>query len=64
VFIYSPGQVNYANAPSMTGQVVACGGFTGSNSYTLVFDPQASGEIPGASAATAPTVSVTDRFVL
>ena len=64
VFIYSPGQVSYANAPSMTGQIMACGGFTGSNSFTLTFDPSASGEIPGSSSATAPTVSVTDKFVV
>lgn len=63
VFIYSPGQVSYANAPSMTGQIVACGGITGSNSFTLTFDPSASGEIPGSSSVTAPTVSVLTKFV-
>jgi len=63
VFIYSPGQVKYANAPSMTGQIVACGGITGSNSFTMTFDPSASGEIPGSSSATAPTVSVLSKFV-
>ncbi len=63
VFIYSPGQVSYANAPSMTGQIVACGGITGSNSFTMTFDPSASGEIPGSSSATAPTVSVLSKFV-
>jgi hypothetical protein len=63
VFIYSPGQVSYANAPSMTGQIVACGGITGSNSFTMTFDPSASGEIPGSSTATAPTVSVLSKYV-
>lgn len=63
VFIYSPGEVSYANAPSMTGQIVACGGFTGSNSFALTFNPSASAEIPGASSATAPTVSVLNKFV-
>jgi len=63
VFIYSPGQVSYANAPSMTGQIVACGGITGSNSFTLTFDPSASGEIPGSSTATAPSVTVLNKFV-
>jgi hypothetical protein len=62
VLIYSPGQVSYANAPSMTGQIVACGGITGSNSFALTFDPQASAEIPGSSSATAPTVSVTNKY--
>ena len=63
VFMYSPGQVSYANSPSMTGQITACGGITGSNSFALTFDPSASGEIPGASSATSPTVSVTNKFV-
>ena len=62
-FIYSPGQVSYANSPSMTGQIVACGGITGSNSFALTFDPSASGEIPGSSTATAPSVTVLNRFV-
>jgi hypothetical protein len=62
-FIYTPGQVSYANSPSMTGQIVACGGITGSNSFSLTFDPSASGEIPGSSTATAPTVSVLNKFV-
>ena len=63
VFFYTPGQVSYANSPSMTGQIVACGGITGSNSFTLTFDPSASGEIPGSSSATAPSVSVLNKFV-
>lgn len=63
VFIYSPGQVSYANSPSMTGQIVACGGITGANSFALTFDPSASAEIPGSSSATAPTVSVLNKFV-
>jgi len=63
VFFYTPGQVSYANSPSMTGQIVACGGITGSNSFTLTFDPSASGEIPGSSSATAPTVTVLNKYV-
>ena len=63
VFIYSPGEAGYANSPSMTGQIVACGGITGSNSFTLTFDPSASGEIPGSSSATSPTVSVLSKYV-
>ena len=63
VFIYTPGQVSYANSPSMTGQIVACGGITGSNSFALTFDPSASSEIPGSSSSTAPTVSVLEKFV-
>ena len=62
-FIYTPGEVSYANSPSMTGQIVACGGITGSNSFTLTFDPSASGEIPGSSTATAPSVTVLNKFV-
>ena len=62
-FIYTPGEVSYANSPSMTGQMVACGGITGSNSFALTFDASASGGIPGSSSATAPTVSVLDKFV-
>jgi len=63
VFVYSPGQVSYANSPSMTGQITACGGITGSSSFALTFDPSASGEIPGSSSVTAPTVSVINKFV-
>ncbi|HLI72571.1 MAG TPA: polymer-forming cytoskeletal protein [Acidimicrobiales bacterium] len=64
VFMYSPGQVSYANNPSMTGQIVACGGITGSNSFSLTYDSQASSEIPGSSVASAPTETVTNKFVL
>lgn len=63
VFFYTPGAVSYANAPSMTGQITACGGITGSNSFALTFDPQASGEIPGSSTATAPTITIVDKYI-
>ena len=62
-FIYTEGQVSYANSPSMTGQIVACGGITGSNSFALTFDPSASSEIPGASSSTTPTITVLAKFV-
>ncbi len=63
VFMYTPGEASYANSPSMTGQIVACGGITGSNSFALTFNASASGEIPGSSSATSPTVSVLNKFV-
>jgi hypothetical protein len=63
VFMYTPGAASYANSPSMTGQIVACGGITGSNSFALTFNASASGEIPGSSTTGPPTVSATSKFV-
>lgn len=62
VFMYTPGEASYANSPSMIGQIVACGGITGSNSFVLTFNSSASAEIPGSSSATAPTVSVLNKY--
>ncbi|MGH9291623.1 MAG: hypothetical protein ACRDZ6_02420 [Acidimicrobiales bacterium] len=56
-FFYSPGQIDYANAPSMLGQILACGGMVGENAFTLAFDPSAALGIPGV-AATPPTVTL------
>ena len=35
VFVYTPGQVSYQNSPSMTGQILGCGGLVGANAFTL-----------------------------
>ncbi|MGH9297795.1 MAG: hypothetical protein ACRDZP_07460, partial [Acidimicrobiales bacterium] len=63
VLIYSLGQVSYANAPSMTGQIQACGGMTGTNAFTLAFNPSAGQEIfgtPGGGITIAPE----DKYVV
>ena len=61
VLIYSLGEVDYANAPSMTGQILACGGMTGTNAFKLTFNPSAAGEVFGTSGS-ALTVSVEDKY--
>ena len=62
VFMYTPGEAFYPNAPSMIGQIVACGG-SPARTRSMTFNPSASGEIPGSSSATAPTVSVLNKYV-
>jgi len=64
VFVYTLGEVSYANAPSMNGQILACGGFTGSNAFTLNFDPTASGDVPGLGGSGTNTITVLTKFVL
>jgi hypothetical protein len=64
VFLYTPGEADYANAPSMTGQILACGGMTGTNSFALYFSPTAADEIPGTGSPLAPTITVEDKFVV
>jgi hypothetical protein len=65
VFIYSPGVVDFADAPAMSGQVLGCGGFTGENSFSLNFVPTAAAGLPWTSTtSSAPTVTVTGKFLL
>ena len=65
VFIYTPGEVSYSNAPSMSGQVLACNGFTSTNAFDLNFVPGAAALLPGlSSTATPPTETVLQKFVL
>lgn len=63
--LYTQGAVDYANAPSMNGQVLACSGFTGENAFALNFVPTASAGLPWTGTTTsAPTVTVLNKFVL
>jgi hypothetical protein len=65
VFVYAPGAVDYANAPSMDGQILACSGFTGENGFLLNFVPTAAAGLPWTSTtSSAPTVTVTGKFLL
>jgi len=65
VFIYTPGEVDYANAPSMNGQILACGGFTGENGFALNFVPGAAATLPWTGTTTSPpTVTVLQKFVV
>lgn len=64
VFIYTQGEVDYANNAGMTGQVLAYGGFTGENAFILTFNPSAAAEIPGDPNPLPPTVSPTDKYVV
>jgi cytoskeletal protein CcmA (bactofilin family) len=63
-FVYTPGQVSFANAPYINGQVLACGGFIGANSFTMTFDPTASGELAWTGAVQGITVTVLSKLVL
>ena len=61
--VYSPGEVDYANAPSMTGQILACGGVTGTNAFTLTFNPSAAYDVfgpPGSSV----TITTIDKYIV
>ncbi len=62
VLIYSLGEVDYANAPSMTGQILACGGVTGTNKFTLTFNPSAAYEVFGTPGSTL-TVAINDKYI-
>jgi hypothetical protein len=62
VLVYSLGEVDYANAPSMTGQILACGGLTGTNAFALTFNPAASTEVFGSSGS-ALTVTIKDKYI-
>ncbi|MHB1988090.1 MAG: hypothetical protein ACYCSF_08905 [Acidimicrobiales bacterium] len=62
VLLYSLGQVQYANSSGMTGQIQACGGLTGTNSFSLTFDNQAADEIYGGGTSSI-TISVEDKYI-
>ena len=62
VLVYSEGEVDYANAPSMTGQILACGGLTGTNAFTLTFNPSAAYEVFG-SPGVSSTVTTNDKYI-
>jgi len=49
--VYSPGEVSYSNSSAMTGQILACGGLSDSNSFTLLFNSAAAKEVIGSSGA-------------
>jgi hypothetical protein len=64
VFVYSYGAVDYSNdLQSMDGQVFACGGFSGTNSFTLSFDPTAAAQLPWTGVGGQGAVTVTAKFV-
>ena len=63
VLIYSLGEVDYANSPSMTGQILACGGVTGTNSFALSFNPSAAYEVFGTPSSTL-TVAINDKYIV
>jgi len=65
VFVYSYGAVSYTNdLQAMDGQVFACGGFSGTNSFTLSFDPTAAAQLPWTGVGGQGAVAVTGKFVL
>jgi hypothetical protein len=69
VFLYTPGEVSFSSASSSSaGQIVACGGITGTSAFTFTYNPSAGAEVLGLSttvpsSTTAPTISATEKFV-
>jgi hypothetical protein len=65
VFIYTQGQASYSNNSGMTGQILACGGFTNSNLDSITFDPTAAdGLVWTPSPGSVPVVTVTSKLLL
>jgi hypothetical protein len=63
VLVFTPGEVDYANAPSMTGQILACGGVTGTNAFTLSFNPSAAYDVFGTPGSSV-TITTNDKYVV
>ncbi|MHB1509135.1 MAG: hypothetical protein ACYCST_04470 [Acidimicrobiales bacterium] len=66
-FIYTPGEVSYANSPSMSGQILACGGFVASNAFKLDFVPTPSSSsklLWTESTSAKPTIAVRAKYVV
>lgn len=62
VLLYSMGEISYANDSVMTGQIQACGGVIGTNTFSLQFDPSAAEEVYG-TASGGMTISILDKYV-
>lgn len=62
-FIYTPDVASWGNAPSMTGQILACGGVTGVNAFELEYSNAAAKSL-GSALGSAVTVTVSDRYVV
>jgi len=64
--IYTPGEVSYANAPSMLGQILACGGFIGTNAFTLDFATPTTDALPPftASGRVPPTLTPLAKYLV
>jgi hypothetical protein len=62
MLVYAGDAVSYANAPSMTGQVLACGGVAGTNGFLMYYSPVAAEQLPGAGTPSPPTVVVEDKY--
>jgi cytochrome c1 len=63
MFIYTEGAVSYANNPTMTGQIMACGNITGSNAFSMTYSNTASKELIGIGQAGSPTITPEDKYV-
>jgi cytoskeletal protein CcmA (bactofilin family) len=62
VLLYSMGEISFANDSVMTGQIQACGGVIGTNTFQLQFDPSAADEVYGAAGGSV-TISILDKYV-
>jgi len=60
--VYSPGEVSYSNSSAMTGQILACGGLSDSNSFTLLFNSAAATEVIGSSGASL-SLTTQDKYI-
>lgn len=67
VLVYSYGIVSYANDSGMTGQIQACGGENGTNTFDLSFNPEASEAVAGSGGGTTLTYGtpqVVDKYLV
>lgn len=65
LFIYTPGEVNLADNNAFNGQVLACGGFSGANSFKMSFVAGLGDNLPWTSSSTKPpTETVTSTFLV
>lgn len=60
--IYSLGEVEYANDSVMQGEVLACGGFQGTNTFSMKFNNSAASEVYGGASGEI-TITVIDKYI-
>jgi|GEM_PF-2149287 len=61
--LYTPDVASWGNAPSMTGQILACGGITGVNAFELEYTNNAAASL-GSALGSLISVTVSDRYIV